>query len=120
MGQCQCPQFAAKSLLLHDACGVERAGHDAHGFLRIIAAVSKAVSGGREKLELAEQLVHLSRRLVLEDPVDGDHQAEAEHEAHHRSDDDEDQSFGPAAGNDDAGRGSPAMEIAARAMAAPA
>ncbi len=37
-------------------------------------------------------------------------QTKSEHEAHHGSDHNEDQRLGPAAGNDDAGGGSPAME----------
>ena len=64
MGQCQCPQLAAKSRLIHDAGGVERAGHDAHGLLRVVAAVSQTVGGGGEQLQLAEELVDLARRIV--------------------------------------------------------
>ena len=101
MGQCQCPQLAAKSLLRHDAGGVERAGDDAHGLLRVVAAVPQAVGRGREQLQLAEELVHLARGFLLEDPGDGDHQAEAEDEAHDGRNHDEDQSLGPAAGQDD-------------------
>ena len=94
----------------HDAGGVERAGDDAHGLLRVVAAVSEAVGGGGDQLKFAEQLVDLARRLLLEDPGDSDHQAEAEHEAHQRREHDEDEGLGPAAGDDDVRGGCPSVQ----------
>ena len=46
MGQCQCPQLAAKSSLVMTPRGVECSGDDAHGFLRVVTAVAETVSGG--------------------------------------------------------------------------
>ncbi len=82
--------------LLHDASGVERAGDDAHGFLRVIAAVSQAVKRRRDQLQFAEELVHLARRPATENPGDGHHEAKSQHKPHHRRHDNEDQGLRPA------------------------
>ena len=38
--------------LAHEPSGVERAGDDAHGFLRVVAAVSEAIGGGGDRVGL--------------------------------------------------------------------
>ena len=68
--------------LRHDAGSVEGSGDDAHGLLRVVPAVSEAVSGGGEKLEAAEELVDLARRFPMKNPGDGHHHAEGDDETH--------------------------------------
>src|ERR1700739_1508707 len=85
--------------------GVERAGDNAHGFLRIVAAMAETVCRSGEQLEFAEPLVNRLRSFVLENPVGGDPEDQAEKHAHEGSDDDEDESFVPALGNDDGEHG---------------
>ena len=52
------PVIAAPSVMelvgIDEAGGVESTGDDAHGLLRIVAAVAEAVGGGGEKLRLTE------------------------------------------------------------------
>ena len=69
MGQRKCPQLPEHVGLAHKAGGVERTGDDAHGFLRVVAAMAEAVGGGGEQLQLAEQSVDGLRRLVPQNPV---------------------------------------------------
>src|SRR5438270_1669348 len=66
------------------ATGEQRAGDDAHGFLRVIAAVANAVSGSGEELQFSEKLINGAGRGAMEDPRDGDHEREADNEADER------------------------------------
>src|SRR5579862_215820 len=85
----------------NDFRAVECARDDAHGFLRVIAAMAKTVGGGREELQLAEPCVDAARGLVAQDPEDGGHEDERENKAHDRRDDDEDERLVPAGRDDD-------------------
>src|SRR5579859_6208044 len=60
------------------AAGEQRPGNDAHGFLCVITAMTQAVRSCRKKLEFAKKLVHGTRRGVLEDPGNGDHERESQ------------------------------------------
>ena len=55
--------------------GVKCARNDAHGLLRIVAAVTQTVSGSREKLQLTKPFIYSLGRLVLQDPVRRDHES---------------------------------------------
>ncbi len=50
---------------------------NAHGLLRVICAVSEAVSGGGEQLQSPEPIVDLARRGTLENMHHNDHRHEA-------------------------------------------
>ena len=51
----------------HEPGGVECAGDDAHGLLRVVAAVAEAVGGGREQLQLAKPFVDESAAACSEE-----------------------------------------------------
>ena len=86
---------------LEDPGGKESSGDDAHGLLRVVGSVAKAVSGGREELQLAEILVHALGRPGLKDPIDRKHQRSAENESDGRGEDDESEHLAPSAQKDD-------------------
>jgi len=67
--------------------------------------VTQTVGCGGEQLQLAEPFVYNLRRLVLQNPVGGDHKSQAEHHAHDRSDHNKDQSLVPAFRDDDGEHG---------------
>ena len=49
--------------LRHEAGGVKCARNDAHGLLRVVAAVTQTVSGSREKLQLTKPFIDSLGRL---------------------------------------------------------
>src|SRR5579883_2098467 len=83
----------------HVLRAVQRAGHDAHGLLRVVAAVTQAVGGGGKQLQLAEPAVDALRRLVAQQPEHGHHEGEAQNQPHDRRHHDEDQRLVPARHN---------------------
>src|ERR1035437_7057878 len=95
-------------LLAHEPGSIESAGDDAHGFLRVVAAVSQAVAGSREQLQFAEPLVNLLGRFVSQQPINGDHEPEAHDQSHDGRDHNEDQGLVPPGGDDHRGSRTPA------------
>src|SRR6476660_8643133 len=69
----------------------QRASDDAHGFLRVITAMTQAIRCGGKQLELAKKLVNSTRRGVLEDPGNGDHKRESQDQTTQRRQDNKDQ-----------------------------
>src|SRR5579872_4045973 len=90
----------------HESGGVESAGDNSHCFLRVIATVAERVGSGGKQLEFAKPFVHGLRRLVLKNPMGGNHEDQAEDHAHDGGNDDKDESFVPPFRNDDGEHGS--------------
>ena len=107
-GPMQVSPIGEHVFLTHKACSVESAGDDAHGFLRIVAAVAETVAGGGEQLQLAKPGIDLVGSLVSQEPIRAGHEDKPEHKAHDRRNDDEDQSLIPTTRDDDGGGGTPA------------
>ena len=89
----------------HESGGVDRARDNAHGLLSVVAAVAETVGRGGQELQLAKPFVHDLRRLVLQNPVSCDHEAQTENHSHDRGYHDKDQSLVPAFRNDDGKHG---------------
>eukprot|EP00825_Cyclidium_porcatum_P040509 TRINITY_DN5135_c0_g1_i20.p5 TRINITY_DN5135_c0_g1~~TRINITY_DN5135_c0_g1_i20.p5 ORF type:complete len:245 (-),score=24.37 TRINITY_DN5135_c0_g1_i20:2477-3211(-) len=66
---------------------------DADGFLRIIAAVSKAIGRSRQQLETPEVFIDLAWRHVSANPRNGHHQGTTNHKAEKRRHEDEGDDF---------------------------
>ena len=62
---------------LQIAAGDQRAGDDPHRLLRVVAAVSEAVGGGRHQLQAAEPAIDAAWGGRVEDPQDARSSAQA-------------------------------------------
>src|SRR5216684_5021882 len=78
---------------------IQSGGHDSHGLLRVITAVAEAVRRRREELQLAKPRVNSSWGFVSQQPIDGNHERQAQDESHDWRDHNENQGFVPALGN---------------------
>ena len=55
----------------------EQHGDDAHGLLRVVAAMAERVERGRDELQMRKRAVDRERRACARKPGDGQHQQQA-------------------------------------------
>src|SRR5437773_6261722 len=53
----------------HITSGIQGTGNNAHGLLRVVAAVSQTIGSCRDKLQLPEPNIHVPRGRVSQQPI---------------------------------------------------